>query len=87
VSRRKRPPLRDHIFNQSPSGFSWCYGSSGRAQLALSLLLDVVGPDGAVALHQDCKWQQITPLPQDADWSMTASDALIWVENTRRSPA
>lgn len=85
---RRRPlPPRHDIFDHSPSGFGWGYGGSGPAQLALALLVDVVGAERAVTFHQDFKWQRIAPLPKDTDWSMTASDVLSWVENAERVTA
>ena len=46
-------PLRLDLFNHSPTGFSWGYGGSGPAQLALALLADALGDDDrAVRLHQ-----------------------------------
>ena len=52
--RKSEPlPLRLDLFNHSPTGFSWGYGGSGPAQLALALLADALGDDGlAVRLHQ-----------------------------------
>jgi hypothetical protein len=35
-------PLR-HVVRHSPTGFSWSYGGSGPADLALSLLVDALG--------------------------------------------
>lgn len=84
---REPLPPRNNIFNHSPSGFSWGYGGSGPAQLALALLVDVVGTDRAVTFHQDFRWQWTAPLPQDTDWSMTASEVLAWVENAERVTA
>jgi hypothetical protein len=83
-SGRRRPlPPRLDLFPHSPSGFCWGYGGSGPAQLALAILADVVDAERAVALHHDFKSQRIVTIPQDADWSMTASDVLAWVENAR----
>ena len=46
-------PLRLDLFNHSPTGFSWGYGGSGPAQLALALLADALGDDDwAIRLHQ-----------------------------------
>jgi Family of unknown function (DUF6166) len=73
--------------NEPAHGFSWGYGGSGTAQLALALLADVVDADRAVALHQGSKRQRIAPLPQSIDWSMTASDVLAWVENAEGGTA
>ena len=54
------------VFNHSPSGFSWGYGGSGPAQLALAILLIRYLPEKeAVSLHQGFKWKFIATLPQD----------------------
>lgn len=65
-------PLRLDLVNHSPTGFSWGYGGSGPAQLALAILADyfehVAGLDAAAAgaealrLHQSFKWHAIAPL-------------------------
>jgi hypothetical protein len=38
-----------HVVKHSPTGFSWGYAGSGPADLARSILLDVIGPQGACA--------------------------------------
>jgi Family of unknown function (DUF6166) len=81
--RRKPLPRRLDLFRHSPTGFCWGYGGSSQAQLALAILADVVDVERAVALRHDFKYQRIATIPQDADWSMTASDVLAWVENAR----
>lgn len=43
--------------NHSPSGFSWGYGGSGPAQLALAILLRIAPPPIALALYQAFKWE------------------------------
>jgi hypothetical protein len=46
-----RVPLR-HVVKHSPSGFSWGYGGSGPADLALSILVDALGIEAqCVACH------------------------------------
>lgn len=48
------------VFNHSPTGFSWGYGGSGPAQLALALLLAAgCDADTAVRLHQNLKWDHV----------------------------
>jgi hypothetical protein len=44
------------VFNHSPTGFSWGYGGSGPAQLALAILLRYLPAKEAVSLHQAFKW-------------------------------
>lgn len=83
----------------SPSGFAWGYAGSGPAQLALAILADHLEfdhqPEAAKpaltkqiwALHQDVKFQVITPLEQGKAWEMTSMDvdkvlASLWPEYT-----
>jgi hypothetical protein len=58
------PKAGQKLWNHSPDGHSWGYGGSGPAQLALSICLELYGPERAVELHQPFKWQFIAPLPQ-----------------------
>ena len=52
--------------NHSPTGFSWGYGGSGPAQLALALLLQLgADPEKALACYQDFKWAVTARLPQE----------------------
>jgi hypothetical protein len=55
------PEESQKIRNHSPDGFSWGYGGSGPAQLALAIVLKIKGsPEG----YQNFKWNVIAPLPQ-----------------------
>jgi hypothetical protein len=66
-------PLRLDLFNQSPTGFSWGYGGSGPAQLALALLADALGDDDrAIRLHQAFKFKVVAAWPEGERWWMTA---------------
>lgn len=53
------------IINHSPDGFSWGYGGSGPAQLALSIMLVFVDKTTALRLYQDFKWEVISKLADD----------------------
>jgi hypothetical protein len=85
---RPRPlSLRLDLFNHSPSGFSWGYGGSGPAQLALALAADALG-DGprAVAIHQRLKFSMIARLNKDC-WTLTRDQvctAIVRLESVRR---
>jgi Family of unknown function (DUF6166) len=66
-------PLRLDLFNHSPTGFSWGYGGSGPAQLALALLADALGDgDRAIRLHQDFKFKVVACWPEGERWWITA---------------
>jgi hypothetical protein len=55
------------VVNHSPDGFAWGYGGSGPAQLALAILLALVGPELAVLLYQPFKWQFIATADVSGD--------------------
>lgn len=61
------PAPSQKVRNHSPDGFSWGYGGSAPAQLALAIVLKLTGkPDG----YQDFKWKYIAGLPVDGDFSI-----------------
>lgn len=81
--RRLRAFASQLIRNHSPDGFEWGYGGSGPAQLALGLLLDVLGdPDEAEELYQRFKWEVVAQLDRD-HWRMTGAEILAWVHRER----
>ncbi|MEQ8423956.1 MAG: hypothetical protein RIB01_15440 [Balneola sp.] len=58
-------PFRSREFrNLSPSGFSWGYGGSGPAQLALAICVELFGEDLAMSIYQSFKFRYIATLPQ-----------------------
>ncbi len=57
------PKESQSIINHSPDGFSWGYGGSGPAQLALAILLLFCEKETATTLYQDFKWEVIAKLP------------------------
>jgi hypothetical protein len=62
-----RPAKSLKLFSHSPEGFNWGYAGSGPAQLALAILLELLGDkdaETAVAWHQDFKAGFIQRLPQ-----------------------
>jgi hypothetical protein len=65
-------PLRLDLFNHSPTGFSWGYGGSGPAQLALALLADALRDDDrAIRLHQAFKFKVVACWPEGERWWIT----------------
>lgn len=57
-----RPERSQKVHNHSPDGFSWGYGGSGPAQLALAIVLELTGKkDG----YQEFKWNFVAGLPQE----------------------
>jgi hypothetical protein len=59
-----KPEKSLKVRNHSPTGFSWGYGGSGPAQLALAILLEYFPADIAVRTYQDFKRRTIARLPQ-----------------------
>lgn len=72
--------LPPHIKRHSPTGMNWGYGGSGPADLALSLLTDVVGKVKAEAYYQDFKWEIVADL-KGGDWSISSKEIKKWVTN------
>jgi hypothetical protein len=76
------------IRNHSPTGFSWGYGGSGPAQLALALLLEET-QDAKLAEHfyMDFKWDVIARLSKDEGppWTLTSTDILSWLRQKVQS--
>jgi Family of unknown function (DUF6166) len=66
------------VANHSPTGFSWGYGGSGPAQLALALLLEVCDDDLALELHQAFKWDVVARFAPDG-WQLTTRQIRCWV--------
>jgi hypothetical protein len=66
--------------NHSALGFSWGYGGSGPAQLALALIVDAVGrPDVARRFYQDFKWAFISRLDSESNHEFTVGDVILWL--------
>lgn len=67
------------IWNHSPDGFSWGYGGSGPAQLALAILLAFnVSKQTTQMLHQSFKWDIIARLPQ-SDFELEDKKVRDWI--------
>ncbi len=72
-----KPGPSQKIWNHSPDGFTWGYGGSGPAQLALAICFKVTRDrDFAVKLHQEFKRRILCALMQDdfeicLDWDLS----------------
>jgi hypothetical protein len=75
-----------HVCLHSPDGFEWGYGGSGPADLALSILADLVGDDTARAFHQDFKWKFICLLPHD-EWELGEAGIMEWLKQAKEADA
>jgi hypothetical protein len=80
-----QPSMR--VWSHSPTGFEWGYCGSGPAQLALALVLDVLGGDRetAAACYQWFKAHVVAGWGER--WEITAGDVLQWVERWEREEA
>ena len=58
------PDDSQKVWNHSPDGFNWGYHGSGPSQLALAVMLELVGGAEAVSCYQDFKRRVIATLPQ-----------------------
>jgi hypothetical protein len=63
------------VRNHSPDGFSWGYGGSGPAQLALAILLKYVPAEYAEELYQSFKIDHV------ANWPREDFQKSIWIRN------
>lgn len=76
------PERSQKVLNHSPEGFSWGYGGSGPAQLALALLLDVTD-DVAMSrsLHQRFKAEVIAKLDTEDNFLLFHDTIRRWVHH------
>lgn len=72
--------LRLDLFDHSPTGFTWGYGGSGAAQLALAILADCAGDAVALRFHQGFKWQVIANLNLWEAWQLTETQVRNWLQ-------
>lgn len=79
------PSLR--AWSHSPTGFSWGYGGSGPAQLALAILLSETSARVAVQYHQDFKWKFVAGWPMDSPWRITSAEIHDWLLTAVRATA
>lgn len=82
---RLDPGPSQRLWNHSPDGFSWGYGGSGPAQLALAILFAVTRDEAlSIALHQQFKNDHVATWPQ-ADHVATF-DVAAWVADHAPTP-
>ena len=70
----------NHICRHSPDGFEWGYGGSGPSDLALSILIDAVGPVLAEQYYQQFKWSFIANQPREG-FEIKLSEVLDFIHN------
>jgi len=66
------------IVNHSPTGFSWGYGGSGPAQLALAILLEFYTEAESLMLYQDFKEEFLVKIPSGASFSLPTAAITAW---------
>lgn len=78
-TRKLDPKPSQKINNHSPDGFSWGYGGSGPAQLALAILLDAYDEELAKNLYQDFKWDVIARFPMERGFILALDEIELWI--------
>ena len=69
------------LANHSPTGFSWGYGGSGVAQLALAVLLEITDEDTALRHYQALKWEIFAKLEQDKGFEIHMGTIHDWLRS------
>lgn len=81
VDGRRLSPERSRKRWDHSDDFSWGYGGSGPAQLALALLLEAGYDDEhAEEMYMAFKWEVVAKLPQHEDFVLEKSAIDAWVE-------
>jgi len=70
-----------HYVKHSPTGMSWGYGGSGPADLALSLLMECVGPELTNRYYMDFKWEVVAKLKDD--WKLSDEFIKDWINKRK----
>ncbi|HZU15042.1 MAG TPA: DUF6166 domain-containing protein [Candidatus Dormibacteraeota bacterium] len=70
-------PLR-RVVHHSPAGLEYGYGGSGPADLALSILVDLLGEDRAWHHYQAVKWRFIVSLDARSEHTLDGDQVLAF---------
>ena len=82
------PSRSQQTYNHSPNGFSWGYGGSGPAQLALALLLEAGASElEARKTYQEFKLEVIANMPDQTKFSMPGKQVIDWLTDRRKANA
>ena len=76
VTEARSLPPRTDVVDYRTSGFNWGYHGFGPSQLALAILVELIGVEKAKVYHQAFKDEVISRLPQDKPWVLT--EAKVW---------
>ncbi len=71
-------PLQHRVLH-SPTGFNWGYGGSGPADLARSILWDLLGAEPEPALYQDFKFEFVARWKATEDWEIDEPAIREWI--------
>lgn len=69
-------PLKHRVYH-SPTGFNWGYGGSGPADLARSILWDLIGIEPFPGLYQEFKWEFVAGWKDQ--WAITSEEIKKWM--------
>jgi hypothetical protein len=70
--------LKHQVFH-SHTGFNWGYGGSGPADLARSILWDLLGEEPDLQLYQDFKFEFVTIWKAEEDWEIDEPTIRNWI--------
>jgi len=68
--------LRHRVYH-SPTGFNWGYGGSGPADLARSILWDLIGAEPYAQLYQEFKCRFVSGWKDQ--WTITSKEIRNWM--------
>jgi hypothetical protein len=72
-----------HVVLHSPTGMEWGYGGSGPADLALSILTDLLGGPMARRYYQQFKFDFVAGFKDN--WTISADEIRKWLA-TKNNP-
>jgi len=70
-------PLKHHL-RHSPDGFNWGYGGSGPADLAFSILWDLLGEEPSLGLYQEFKRHFVAKW--ESNWEINSKEIKDWIK-------
>jgi hypothetical protein len=73
------PRRSQKVHNHSPDGFSWGYGGSGPAQLALGLLLEETDEVTARARYMSFKFGVVAGWPMNGEFEISSEEIQAWL--------
>lgn len=67
----------EHRVHHSPTGFEWGYGGSGPADLARSIIWDVLGEKPTPSMYMAFKFEVVAKWGDQ--WSITEGEVRDWI--------